>query len=365
MLLVAFCQVSDYNVSMRVILKNTGLITLILKALNHKLYNRYSKEMWLIPVLCPDFLKRVEVEVLPKGVRLTFTYPTSRFLAEVVDPSKPENTKDQENRYMEYLMMYLDKLEAVDPSIKLNIPASPPKPLWEILYSLASLVFAVEIGREKPNLIAPITSYDNGKIVLELYEISKEEAKERIKEWITTLIPEESRQGTIEELIQEGLMTEDYEPLIRLNLLYEILLVKAHKLKDKPAPVVSVCPYCGKEFIKENPKAVFCSPACRSMFATYLSRHKLNDEYAKYKSQAFAEGLSPEEAVEKAVHHMIEKYPFLSKVKRQELGIVRKRGKKKKEPQPIHATQPPPEKVEEEDPLEILKQILFGEDQKE
>ncbi|MCS7308129.1 MAG: hypothetical protein NZ526_06240 [Aquificaceae bacterium] len=35
--------------------------------------------------------------------------------------------------------------------------------------------------------------------------------------------------------------------------------------------------------------------------------------------------LSPEEASHDAIHIMVEKYPFLSKSKRQELGMVRKR----------------------------------------
>ena len=56
------------------------------------------------------------------------------------------------------------------------------------------------------------------------------------------------------------------------------------------------CPYCGAEFI---PKA-----------------------------QGLSTGLLPEEATEKAILQTIEKYPFLSKVKRQELGLGKRKPKK-------------------------------------
>lgn len=247
--------------------------------------------------------------------------------------------------------------------LPVDTPTLPPKHLWDVLYSLASVIFNLEIGRDKPNLIAPKTIFDTDKIIVEIEEIPKEEARQLIKGWLDSLVPPEHRQDIVKELVAEGYMTEDYEPLTRLNLLHDLIVGKVHKKREKPV-VITKCPYCGKEFLKKDPKAVFCSRSCAKLFHRELVNHKLKEEYDQLKvklSQMFA----PEDVVWHAVDHMIEKYPFLSKVKRQELGIVRKRGKKKKEPQPIHATQPPPEKVEEEDPLEILKQILFGEDQKE
>lgn len=143
---------------MKTKLTHDDLLELLQKGLLLKLYNRYSKELWLIPVLCPDFLKKCSVEIISMGVRLEFEYITDRYLAKVIDPEKIHESEEGLEHKGKWLA-YLELLLAVDPSLDMGF-TYPPKPLWDILYSLASLVFALEVGRDKPFLVSPITRYE-------------------------------------------------------------------------------------------------------------------------------------------------------------------------------------------------------------
>jgi len=346
-------------------LTSKDLTAILLKALQRKQYQRFSKDLWLLPIVCPEFLNRCKVKVLQYGVSIELDYPTKKLMAQVIPIDAPPDlsvdTEDLREAYMTYLDM-------VDPTLNIILEGLPvPKVLWDLLYSLASIVFNMKVGRGGLNLLAPYTYIQEGKIVLEVRQISEEEAPKVVEEWLYKFAPADRINDIKAELYDERLITQDLRPLVRLNLLYEVIALKGARLYSEKItpPQVKKCPYCGAEFSTYNKRAVFCSNSCASTFQSGLIRKGLSTEYQRIKDEYIQAGLPTEEAVEKAVHQMIEKYPFLSKVKRQELGIVGRRGKKKKEPQPIHATQPQPEKVEEEDPLEILKQFLFGEDQKE
>lgn len=316
------------------------LMATLQQALNFKLYNRYSKDLWLIPLICPDFLKRCKVETIPNGVRLEYEFFSEEFFSRLTTTgiTEDEYMGDRELLYEGLRFTYIQKLNDIDPSLgilAIGLPY-PPKPLWDVLYSLASLIFTLKIGRDKPNLILPeiqfITPHESesmitgSKIVIEIREISREEAKEKVKQWCDKLLPHDKRQSIIKELVQEGYITEDYAPLIRLNLLLEVIRNKAVKNYQKEKPIYFLrCPYCGSDFSTQNKRAIFCSSECNASFYSYLRRYNLTDELNKLKQTLIEMGISPEEASRKAIHMMVMKYPQLSKARRQELGIGRKR----------------------------------------
>ncbi|MEN3039704.1 MAG: hypothetical protein ABDI07_11275, partial [Candidatus Kryptonium sp.] len=183
----------------------------------------------------------------------------------------------------------------------------------------------IKKGKADLDLLAPITILSENYLIIKLTEIKREEAKDIVRAWFET-IPEDKREKVKQALIEEGYMTEDYQPQTRFNLLYEAFLKRTKGITEKHR--VKVCPYCGKVFIPKRKDAIFCSGRCSTDFMIYVRRKNLTEAYEKLKEDLISKGYLPEEALEKAVNILITTYPHLSKAKRQELGIGRKRKQK-------------------------------------
>ncbi|MCS7308130.1 MAG: phosphoribosylformylglycinamidine synthase subunit PurS [Aquificaceae bacterium] len=187
-----------------------------------RLYNRYSRDFWLIPVVCPDFLKRCKPELTPDGVKLEYEFFSEHFFIKLTTTgiTEEEYSKDRELLYEGLRPTYLQKLDNIDPSLGISVIGLPypPKPLWDVLYSLASLIFTLKIGRDKPNLILPevqlISPHEdksivkNLKIIVELREVSREEAKKRVRQWCDKLLPKDKKEDIAKALVQEGYITK-------------------------------------------------------------------------------------------------------------------------------------------------------------
>jgi hypothetical protein len=319
------------------------VMDLLIKALKQKKYDRYAKSFWLTIAMCPDFLEKCRLTIEGNGLVLEFEYPTNKFMANVIDPNQPPPTGFS---YYDLREMYITLLDSIDPLLNVSVEHTLiPKALWDVLYSLASLVFTMKVGKGELNLLAPQTYYEDSKVILRLIQVSEEEAKEVIRDWLYQFCPHDQIESIKKELISEGLTTEDLRPNIRMNLLYEVIMLKgkrAYSEKSKPL-YIRKCPYCGKEFSTQKMRNVFCSQSCASTFGSNLIRNNLQQEYNNLKQEYINSGMAPEEAVEKAVHEMIEKYPFLSKAKKKELGLPRRRTKKEIQQAKNQASQPPQE----------------------